>query len=342
MLVPNQIVEVKWNVANKKWYENKGYKYTKTGETFQVKAEDLTKSASNQVEIVCDYCGKHFFEMWSVYKKIEGKNQKNACLNCHGIKKNELSLEKRAQSAFQKLNKICSGNGYILLNKIEDFTTLRQMTVKIICPVHGYQEANTHNFLVSKRCPQCGKDEVANKNRLSPDTIEQRINSVNNNKLLNKNEYVNASTKNLKILCGTCGKEVFIVSYNNYCNGVTRCIHCSHKESRGELKIRTFLENNQIDFIKEYRLHDCRYVHPLPFDFYLPDYHCFIEFDGQQHYDTWFYQHMSGDPDERLLETQKRDKIKTDYCNAHNFHLIRIPYWDESRIDNILKKELNL
>ena len=35
MLVPNQKVEVKWN-NNRKWYERKGYTYTKRGRYFSM------------------------------------------------------------------------------------------------------------------------------------------------------------------------------------------------------------------------------------------------------------------------------------------------------------------
>lgn len=41
-----------------------------------------------------------------------------------------------------------------------------------------------------------------------------------------------------------------------------------------------------------------------------------------------------------LEQTQKRDTIKTDYCNANNIQLIRIPYWDFDSIEIILTNKL--
>lgn len=43
----------------------------------------------------------------------------------------------------------------------------------------------------------------------------------------------------------------------------------------------------------------------LPFDFYLPNYNILIEYDGEQHYKICF-----NNTEEKLLEQQKRDKIK--------------------------------
>ena len=34
------------------------------------------------------------------------------------------------------------------------------------------------------------------------------------------------------------------------------------------------------------RLKNCKNINFLPFDFYLSDYHCCIEFDGKQHYES--------------------------------------------------------
>ena len=39
MLVPNQKVEVRWNYNNRKHYEDKGYVFTKNGDTFYVAAK---------------------------------------------------------------------------------------------------------------------------------------------------------------------------------------------------------------------------------------------------------------------------------------------------------------
>jgi len=44
---------------------------------------------------------------------------------------------------------------------------------------------------------------------------------------------------------------------------------------------------------------------------------------------------------ENLEKTKNKDKIKTDYCLNNNINLLRIPYWDKDKIDEILDNELN-
>ena len=40
------------------------------------------------------------------------------------------------------------------------------------------------------------------------------------------------------------------------------------------------------------------------------------------------------------MKTQERDKIKNQYCKDNDIKLIRIPYWDIDKIDNILEVQL--
>lgn len=55
-MIIDQKVEVKWNSANKDWYQSKGYTYTKTGDTFEAEINDLSKGSHSLVEFICDYC----------------------------------------------------------------------------------------------------------------------------------------------------------------------------------------------------------------------------------------------------------------------------------------------
>ena len=46
-------------------------------------------------------------------------------------------------------------------------------------------------------CYKCGKIHMAEKQRLSPEKVKELIESKNNNLLLNPDDYINATTKNL-------------------------------------------------------------------------------------------------------------------------------------------------
>ena len=96
--------------------------------------------------------------------------------------------------------------------------------------------------------------------------------------------------------------------------------------SKGHLQVKQSLEQLNISFLEEYHFDMCNSAsgHWLYFDFYLPDYNCCIEYDGEQHYiSTGYYGGK-----EKLNRNQENDNIKNNYCKEHNIKLIRIPYWD--------------
>ncbi|MCC8068809.1 MAG: hypothetical protein LIO71_03535 [Ruminococcus sp.] len=104
------------------------------------------------------------------------------------------------------------------------------------------------------------------------------------------------------------------------------------KESFGEEKIKTILTENNIIFIQQYFIKDFHidndpHSHPK-FDFYLPDYNCIIEYDGEQHFKI--IEHWGGE--EGFKQSQRRDQIKNQYCKEHNIKLKRIPYYDIDKI----------
>lgn len=94
--------------------------------------------------------------------------------------------------------------------------------------------------------------------------------------------------------------------------------------------VAQILENNNIQYVPQYRFDDCKYKGQLSFDFYLPEYNICIEYQGKQHYVPIEY--FGG---QKNFETQiHRDNIKKEYCNKNNILLIDIPYTYNS-IDTI-------
>jgi very-short-patch-repair endonuclease len=208
------------------------------------------------------------------------------------------------------------------------------MDVEFICPKHGKQKMILDNLLRGHKCIECSYEERGINLRHDVQYVINYIESVNGNKLLNPEDYKDTTIRNLNIRC-SCG-NIFTTSFSNYSkHGVNTCYSCSCKESDGEQCIRKFLETNYIEFIQEKRFEDCRDNKPLPFDFYLPQYNLIIEFDGQLHYEPRFGM-------EQLIQTQKHDKIKNQYCKDNNINLLRIPYLDGHNIEEIISKQLNL
>lgn len=129
---------------------------------------------------------------------------------------------------------------------------------------------------------------------------------------------------------------MFNISYHSIKYAKNGCPHC--RESKGEKEIRRILIENDIEFIKEYRIKDCKFKTSLPFDFYLPKLNIFIEYDGEYHYQIIdFFGGL-----DKFISRKINDTIKTEYCKRNDIKLIRIPYWEKNNIEEILIKELNL
>lgn len=89
-------VETKWNSKTKKHYEEKGYKYSKMGDTIIVNVFDLKDNSMVYVDVQCDYCKKIYKVLWlhrTIFIK-NNPNHKDCCLNCTPKKANETIVKK--------------------------------------------------------------------------------------------------------------------------------------------------------------------------------------------------------------------------------------------------------
>lgn len=341
MLVENQNVKVKWMNCNIEWYTSKGYVYTKYLDEFFVDIKDLQKGSKSFVKVVCDYCGEIYECRYYSYKRNNDSVKKDCCKKCKLIKSNEVKYINKIDKRYNKIKKICDENNYILLSNKEDLGDVKS-TFKFICPKHGEQSCVIDTFIHGARCYLCGREKVGDKNRMSPEDVEKRINSIGGNILLNKNEYVNNSTRNLKIKCGTCNKNIYTTSLASYNDGVIMCPYCAESESKNERIIKGILEYYNILFEAEKRFDDCRDIKPLPFDFYISSINLIIEYDGEGHYLESFYKNRFDNPKEALEHTKFHDDIKTQYCKDNNINLLRIPYWEKYNIETIILDNLKL
>lgn len=133
------------------------------------------------------------------------------------------------------------------------------------------------------------------------------------------------SRQGLKFRC-SCGNE-FITSIASFQNGKTRCEHCAKSISSYEYAFKEYLEKENIEFISQYSLNQCRDVLPLPFDFYLSKYNKLIEIDGEGHFYPCHFNQISKEKAEKTFEITKRhDSIKNAFCQENNIPLLRIPY----------------
>jgi hypothetical protein len=194
--------------------------------------------------------------------------------------------------------------------------------VKIICPIHGEFEQTPNNHLKGYGCQLCLREEKIIK---KTNNFISKSNLIHNNKYnYEKTLYINKDEKVI-ITCPIHGE--FKQTPNNHLKN-KGCFVC--KESKGEREIRKYLIDNKIKFIHQYRFLDCKFKKPLPFDFYLLKRNICIEFNGRQHYEAIDF--FGGEI--HLRETQKRDKVKKEYCKNNNIKLIIIKF-DENVIEKL-------
>ena len=104
MLIANQLVEVKWNNKTRKHYENLGYVFSKAGEPFQVKAEDLTTGSKVKIKLICDFCKGDIDRQYGNYIRQVSESETSSvkhydtCSKCYKQKaelsiKNKLTLQ---------------------------------------------------------------------------------------------------------------------------------------------------------------------------------------------------------------------------------------------------------
>lgn len=276
----------------------------------------------------------------NTYSKARSIFPKDACKKCAAFKGYENNYEKRKNDAFDKLEDFCTQKNYILITPRNEYSDA-YMKITYICPKHGEQNSMLTNMLSGHGCIKCQYDDISKMQIHDSDYVESYINSINENILLNKEDYAGTRNKNLKILCGLCGKNVFITSFDSYkSKGINTCCNCSNRCSKAELRIHKLLTSLEIDYIAEKTFPDCKNIRRLMFDFYLPKYNLLIEYDGEGHYLESFYKNRTEDTKLALENAQKKDKIKTDYCVQNNIPLLRIPYTQKDDLEEIILNKI--
>ena len=212
--------------------------------------------------------------------------------------------------------------------------------MKYICKKHsekGIQEINLCDLLRNRGCYYCGRER----------TMEDKVFDTEHwkNECQKHNFiYISHSHKNgytyIKYICNK-HKDKGIQEKEGYT--LSKCPGCPYcKKTFFESAIGDILDKWHINYETQKRFSDCRDKNPLPFDYYIEDFNIAIEYDGEFHYKpvmlgkTLTYKTAY----ENMINTQKRDNIKDTYCQDHKINLIRIPFWDQIYMEDILFDKL--
>jgi very-short-patch-repair endonuclease len=180
-------------------------------------------------------------------------------------------------------------------------------------------------FLSGDRCPICN-----GKFKKSTKEFKEEVFNLIGDEYSVLEDYTNTHTK-IGIKHNKCG-NIYDVSPTRFLSG-DRCPIC--KSSKGENKISEWLENRKIQFEREFSFEDLKFINPLRFDFFLSDSNTLIEYDGEFHYEPIFGL-------DKLSEQKYNDHLKDEYCKQKGIKLIRIPYWNFNKIEQILENIIEL
>ena len=279
----------------------------------------IYKRCSEKVTIICNECNKEFSV--TVNNFLQGRG----CPHCKN--KHLSECFRKSKEEFIKNAKKIHGNNYDYSKVIYKNS---QTHVIIICNTCGHECSITpSNHLKGKGCKKCGhiKQSLTVRNRQKKLFLAKAKKLYNDRYDYSYDEYEYAEEK-IKILCKK--HHIFFEQTPvGHLHG-TGCPLCS-PISKGELEIFNILNDMKIDFVQQKRFSTCKYIYPLPFDFYLPKYNTCIEFQGQQHYESNDF--FGGKVAFELRK--KRDKIKKDFCKMNNIVLLEIRY------DDNIKEKLN-
>lgn len=266
-----------------------------------------------KVKIVCK---THGLFLQTINDHINGKY---GCKNC-GVE--SMKTKTRKKNGLDWLHELAIKNNGVLLSEEYINTTTKYL----------WKCKNNHEFFTTAKdisgghwCAKCGFKKSANSNRKN---IEWIINLAKHNggTCLSKHYTVTSNKYIFK-----CKKNHTWVTTANIIQQGCWCPEC--KESKGEKYIKYILKKLNIQYIKEYRNQNCKNKNTLPFDFYLLDYNCCIEYDGEQHFGISYGLKFN----HKKISTN--DQIKNKFCQDNNIKLIRIPYTKFNEIETIINTE---
>lgn len=265
MLILPQFVTLTWNGTTKKYYEPKGYKYTKKGEGFLINVLDLSESSNAKVKIICDYCNVLFEKVYNDYNKWKKRNiiKKDCCKQCVGIKNKE-SVKKKygVGSAFdlphvkakrdeyidskkippQQVQKEFQDKGYTMIGEYVD----NQTPIEYICSKHGMKTITRASLYMGKGCKECGYESISGENHYCWKGGTKALREHLHNNVIKVWKVDSAKIHNYKcVITGDVYSDIHHLY--NFQNILSETLESLHLEFKGEIGSYTTEELNRIE-----------------------------------------------------------------------------------------------
>jgi hypothetical protein len=280
----------------------------------------------------CKICGNIKFS--SFYDMLTS-SRKLGCLKCEKRSKNKKE-KSRTKSHEQYVLDV-----YNIWNNLIEIIGQYDMgmkKIKVKCNKCNHIWNPEAKALLAKHgCPICGHEKNRNSTVKKHSEYVNEVAIKHNNNLNVIGTYISADNKIL-IKCNKCQYERLSVA-RNILNG-RGCPKC--RLNKGESLIKNILDELKINYKPQYVIEKLKTAYngtPI-FDFAIFDennkLNTIIEYDGIQH----FKEIKKWGGEKRLIEQQKIDEFKNNYCLKNNIRLIRIKYTEFKKINTDYIKHL--
>ena len=273
--------------------------------------------------------------------KYNGLQQGRGCKKC-GYETVSNKLKQQKKTSYDKVQCKFEKANLILLTTESDYMATPNPVMKFTCSCSPdlVQEKTWSAFRQAPYCSLCStKDKDIDRRRKHYREFVLRCEEKGYTPLSSLEEYKNVVSP-LRYICPKHGEQTINLSHLREGKGCPIC-----NESKGEAKIRQWLENNKICYTPQKRFKDLYNKSnkaKLSYDFFLPQFNILIEYQGAYH-DGKVHERNPRLQTLSNLEQQKyRDELKRNYAKQHNYQLLEIWYWDYENIESILEKELNI
>lgn len=302
--------------------------------------------------IVRLHCNKHNkdFTLW--YSYLTTLNKDNiGCSECLDMSKRMgigISKSRRGESKALKIINDLLPNYITFIGWDGDWISINRTSAKFFCKSHKEEfTIKCKNLREHKtiKCPKCFVGSVI-------EQIKDLIKFKNEN-LGTKLEFLgfvgNYTTYNNTKILLKCNihNRIFEISIPNFIKNEINlsCPECligsKNHSSVNEKYCYSLISkyyNCEINLQQLFKVYDnvCKKSRKIYVDFYIKELNLIIEYDGVQHFNFNKYYHRNNYA--KFINQVNRDNCLNNYCKKNNINLLRIPYVDNNRLEEVIEK----
>ena len=378
-MILTNTVKMRWNSRSKKYYESKGYAFTKLNDEFDLKVEDLLPTSHIKILVQCDDC-ECINEVCyrDYYNRVY---QKYFCSSCGKKYKNSSEPKNNNEKHVKKIPSIAEWG---MKNICEDFLDKYWDYKKNIIdpweiPYNSHelvwykcQKVDYHDSYQTRcsamcsdsRCPYCGHRKLHIQDSLGQLIIDQFGKNGINLLWSDKNkkspfEYYRGGSQKVWWKCINGIHEDFQKRIDTIVGVDFRCVFCSAERTHSYLQelVNSYLceifgngditHENMCSIIVK----NPQTGYPMWFDNCVESLKFLVEVHGIQHYQLTGFHYQQAKitnttPEDRFQYQQWKDQYKKQYALDHGYYYLEIPYTAEAAdkykelIDNKIKEIL--